>query len=187
MNRKTVALLALIALLASASSWLSRESSKPTVTPETVEATTSPDYFMRDFSAKVHDEQGKVVRSLSASNLNHFADEDTATLSEPKLVLYDQQSQGQWQMQAAQGRVTNGGNNVFLSGGVTLQRIGRDTFTLNTKHLHLQPAKGYVETDAAIEISTANSTFSARGMKIYINEQRLILLAEVRGKYVPNR
>ncbi len=77
--------LLLMGLLALATYWLVRHT--PVVTDVELEAAPQhvPDYFMRDFSVKVFDAQGKLKNEMSGAQGRHYPDTDTLEIDQPNI------------------------------------------------------------------------------------------------------
>lgn len=184
MNRRLVVIAVLVALaVLLLDNWLSnrREQKQQAA----ASAAHVADYFMRDFTATTMDPQGKPVQRLAAQLMEHYADDNTMELTAPRLTLY-QKAGPPWQINAAHGSITDDGKQVRLSGGVRMtQDDNGRTLALVTDHLLLRPKRHYAETDAAVTITAPQGVVSALGMRANLAEQRLSLLANVRGNYVP--
>ena len=77
--------LLLMGLLALATYWLVRNT--PVVTDVALESSPRhvPDYFMRDFSVKVFDAQGKLKNEMAGVQGRHFPDTDTVEIDQPRI------------------------------------------------------------------------------------------------------
>ncbi len=77
--------LIVMGLLALATYWLVRHT--PVVVDVELEAAPQhlPDYFMRDFSVKVFDAQGRLKNEIAGSQGRHYPDTDTLEIDEPRI------------------------------------------------------------------------------------------------------
>ena len=77
--------LILMGLLALATYWLVRHT--PVVMDVELEAAPQhlPDYFMRDFSVKVFDAQGRLKNEIAGSQGRHYPDTDTLEIDQPRI------------------------------------------------------------------------------------------------------
>lgn len=77
--------LLLMGLLALATYWLVRNA--PVVTEVAQQAAPKhvPDYFMRDFSVKIFDPQGKLKHEIAGVQGRHYPDTDTLEIDRPRI------------------------------------------------------------------------------------------------------
>lgn len=182
MNRNTLLVLALVALLVVATTWLSEKSEQPKpVTPAEAEGVV--DYFIRGFDGTETASNGTPSQLLKAASLRHYAATGVTELEQPDLTIYRKPGE-QWLVRAHQGRMTDEGNELQLSGQVILtQRSKQQPLTLSTDNLILYPQRHFAETKSAVTITAPTGKIQGVGMKVYGDEQRLLLLSTIRGTY----
>ncbi len=187
MNRRAVLVMLAIVVLAALSSWLSQRTTQQQQAaadgPRHV-----PDYFMSDFAAVTMNAEGRPHYRLEANQAIHYADDQTTTLAQPRLVLF-QADAPDWHIRAAQGEISADGNQVYLHGGVEMRReaLGKGSLRLTTADMYILPGKQYAETDSPLKITGPQIEIHALGMRAHMDEQQLILRSEVEGSYVPAR
>lgn len=186
MNRRLLAITVLIAvaLLAHWLSGLRDEAARE----RAAAARHVAEYFLRDFVATTMNLQGQPEQRMAAELMLRYADDDTMDLTEPRLTLYGETTDvAPWQIDAAHGHVSDDGRQVQLGGGVRVTREENGgVLELITDELLLRPKDRYAETDAPLTITHLQSRVDAVGMRAYMKEDRLVLLAQVRGNYVPS-
>lgn len=187
MNRRALLTLLGIILLASASTWLSRAPQKP---PATTAAASEryPSYFMNDFTAVTMDEEGQPKHHLQAASLKHYAGDDTTELRQPRLSILGEESKA-WFIQAEQGTAETRSKLLQLNNNVLLERPSgdkTDNLRITTDSLLVDLDRKYAQSDAPVHIADTRSTMDAIGMRAYLDQERVELLANVRGHYVPN-
>lgn len=178
MNRRTLLLVSAMAVLAAASTWLSRENKQ-----EAKQAVNNevPDYFVGDFTATQMGPDGRPVRRLEAENLSHFPD-TRILVTNPHLTLY-QETGNPWEVTSRTGALDDQGDLVQLSGDVHLFRQGPEPADVVTQTLRIQPPIHYAETDDPITFTSSQGRVNAVGMQAWLEEQRVLLRSRVKGIY----
>ncbi|GAB4289398.1 MAG: hypothetical protein Kow0096_02300 [Thiohalomonadaceae bacterium] len=186
MNRRLLAFLVLVAL-ALLAHWLSGQREEA-ARERAAEARHVPEYFLRDFIATTMNLAGRPDQRLAAAFMLRYADDGSMDLTEPRMTLYDTADDTPpWQIDAARGLVSGDGREVQLSGGVRLTREeAGGLLVLTTDAMRLRPKERYAETDAPVTLTNPEGRVDAVGMRAYMKEERLVLLAQVRGNYVPS-
>jgi lipopolysaccharide export system protein LptC len=184
MNRR-LALAALIALvLAAVSAWYSRSTRQQPSRAAGQQHVA--DYRMHNFTATYMSAEGRPKQRLQAMDMVHFADDDTAELSRPRITIYRPGSPP-WRVFAARGHVGPGGKLVTLDKGVRAHRNdpAQGWVEMLTRDMRLRPDDHYAETDSPVTIVQPETVVRAVGMQAYMKTERLILLSEVHGRYDP--
>lgn len=182
MNRPTLLILALVTLLVIATTWLSQKSEQPTPVTRP-DAKGVADYFIRGFEGTVTAKNGTPSHYMKADYLVHYAVSDITELEQPDLTVYRKAGE-QWLVQALHGRMEGEGSEVLLRGKVILtQRSKQQPLQLRTNLLRLYPERHYAETDSAVDIRAPSGHIKGVGMKVFGEEDRLLLLSDIRGTY----
>lgn len=186
MNRRILIATLLVALAVLLNNWLSgkREESRR----EKEEAGLHvPDYFLRDFTATTMNSAGRPDQRLQAALMQHFGDDGSMELTQPRLTLYANDKGGEpWQISAARGQVRAGGREVVLSGDVRMHRSDNgQELELQTDNMLIRPQQRYAQTDAPVTVTAPQGRMTAVGLRAFLTDQRLELLSRVRGDYVP--
>ena len=71
---------------------------------------------------------------------------------------------------------------ILRGDGIGTDAKGRPTI-LTTSRLTVFPEKEYAQTQQAVRIDAANGVTTAKGMKAYMNDGRMLLLSNVRGQH----
>ncbi|HWL72921.1 MAG TPA: LPS export ABC transporter periplasmic protein LptC [Burkholderiaceae bacterium] len=172
----------LLASLAGVSYWYSQSTRlKKIATPVSREG---PDFVVNNVTLTQFDDTGRATNRLHASELTHFAADDHAELSQPRLISL-RPEQPILEARAKNGNVASGGERVQLSGDVVITRApGRDgtaPMQLRTQQLTAIPDLDRYSTDAAVEIERGDSVVRAIGMD-YDNVRRVVKFhSNVRG------
>lgn len=185
MNRRILLVTMLVALVVLLNNWLSGQREEATAEREAA-ARHVAEYFLRDFAATTMDAQGRPEQRLTAGQMVRYADDGVMELTEPRLTLYADGA-APWQIDAARGQLSGDGERLQLEGGVRVTRAEADgLLELTTNTLLLKPRDRYAESDAPLTLTHPQGRVDAVGLRAYMKEERLVLLAQVRGSYVPS-
>jgi len=144
-----------------------------------------PDFFIEDVISTIMDADGKPLYRLQAAVINHYPDDKSLALQAPRLEYYRHQLTP-WTAQSEAGRVYDNGRQVFLDGNVTMHRPGegkQPATDLATRDLLVLPEEDYAETNATVKITSGANELKGTGMRVYLDEGRLELLANGEGTY----
>ena len=178
-------ILAVVLLIVAYGNWL-MTTFQSTTESGPQEARHDPDLFAEDVTSTMMDAKGNPRYRLTAEVVNHYPDDKSVSLQAPRLEYYRQQLPP-WTAESETGRVYDKGRQVFLDGKVTMHRPaeGKQPATrLYTHDLLILPEDGYAETAAAVKIKSGESELRGTGMRVYMSEGRLELLARGKGVYV---
>lgn len=181
--RAWLPLLPLLALLAG-TYWLSQQVLPLPPVPD-YKARHDPDYIINNFSATTLAESGAPRFLLSAQQMEHFPDDDTTHLVEPRLTS-PYRDRPPLHISADTGEVSHNGEEVFLHDDVHILRdpFGKDSgMQIATSYLHVVPDKETADTDRAVSITEAHGVTTAVGMKLDSKARVLKLQSRVRSQY----
>lgn len=144
-----------------------------------------PDFFMENTQILMFNGQGTSAYQLRSTRATHQRTDDSTQLEQPNLLYYRPGEEHPWLLQAQQGAVTKGGNQVQLNTDVLLQRQDptEPSARMTTQALTLFPERDYAETAQSVRIETAGSVTTADGMQVFLDDGRLELLSNVRGQH----
>ena len=100
---------------------------------------------------------------------------------------YEPRAAVPWDLRADKGRMPPEGDILRLSGevvAVTRADSGADARIL-TDYLEIDPRTFVAYTDRAVTIELAGDRIFATGMRVFLKEDRLQLIADVTGKFTP--
>ena len=180
-----------VALIAAAllSWWLVRQQQAPdAVRAYERDGPREIDYSLTGFDVTRMGPDGQPAHRLRAERLQHFIDDDTSELIEPRLTVF-QGEEPPWQVQSAQAWISADGSIVLLTGDVLIDRAAgseNPPVRLTTRNLRLQPREDYAETDEKVRVETDMDRLDAVGMQAWLRPpSRLKFLSQVKGYYVP--
>ncbi len=143
-------------------------------------------YYLRDATLSGIGDDGKLRYRISATAVNQVMADGSVALEEVALD-YGRGSDLPWNVRAEAGRIPPGGKIIELTGNVVA--VTRDSdhppATIRTDYLEFDPDTSIAATDKEVTIDYAGSTVHAIGMRALLREDRLELLAAVKGRYVP--
>ena len=172
----------LLASLAGVSYWYSQSTRLKKIASPVSRA--GPDFVVNNVTLTQFDGTGRATNRLHASELTHFATDDHAELSQPRLISL-RPEQPLLEARAKNGNIESGGERVLLSGDVVITRApwrdGTAPMQLRTQQLTAIPDLDRYSTDSAVEIERGDSVVRAIGMD-YDNVRRVVKFhSNVRG------
>ncbi len=181
--RAWLPLLPMLALLAG-TYWLSQQVLPLPPVPD-YKARHDPDYIINNFTATTLGESGAPRFLLAAQQMEHFPDDDTTHLIEPRLTS-SYRDRPPVHISADTGEVSRSGDEVFLHDDVHILRepSGKDSgMQISTSYLHVVPDAETADTDRAVSITEAHGVTTAVGMKLDSKARVLKLQSRVRSQY----
>ncbi|GAB1231782.1 LPS export ABC transporter periplasmic protein LptC [Ferrigenium sp. UT5] len=179
--------LAPLLLLLLGSYWLSLQVQP--LPPASAELRHEVDFVVERVRSTVLDPQGKPHFVISTEKMWHFPDDDSTHLQQPHLTRYFS-DRPPTEISALRGMLSSRGEDVFLQDGVeVLQRgenAGRER-RLQTEYLHVQPDRGWAETDQPVRVLDRHNLIDAVGMELDEQARTVKLLQHVRGRHEPVR
>lgn len=127
---------------------------------------------------------GKVQYEMTAERLDHVQATDVTLVSKPDMLAY-RGTDLPWHVRSARAEVAPKGTQAELIDDVRVERTdekGRP-IVMTTTRMTVFPDKNYAQTEQAVKIEAANSVTTAKGMKAYLNDGRMLLLSNVRGQH----
>jgi len=179
------ALLPLLALLAG-TYWLSQQVLPLPPTPD-YKARHDPDYIVNNFSAMTLGEQGAPRYLIAAQKLEHYPDDDSTHLEQPRLTS-PYTDKPPLHISASRGEVSHNGDEVFLRDEVKIVRDAsakQGETVITTSYLHVVPDDEKADTDRPVTMTEARGTVSAVGMQLDSKARAIKLLARVKSQYEP--
>ena len=132
-------------------------------------------------------DDGIPKHQLTADNMYHYPDDDTANLDNPRLVIYNEETDP-WEIRADRGLVSEGGKSVFLQGDVFINRLDKrpdHQLEIITRDLTVETEDETASTEQAIIIKDHYGVTEGVGMQANLKERHLQLLSQVKGNYQP--
>ena len=101
-------------------------------------------------------------------------------------VDYEPTTQVPWNLHADTGKMRPGGKIIELSGNVVAatRDANSPSATISTDYLEFDPDTDTASTTGKVVIEYADSVVQATGLRAMLRQDRMELLADVRGRYV---
>ena len=174
----------LLASLALITTWLVHNLEKDLSTSFTM-SDHIPDYILYHFQSVQLNEQGYLKSRLMAEKMVHYLQAKTE-LTTPSMVFYQHQ-QPVWKIQAERGEISSDDNEIWLLGQTHWQRYTTNKIKdleIITRNVRLQRDIQYAETALATQIISAYGNTHSVGMRVFLPQEKIELLSQVRGNYV---
>ncbi|MDY0249003.1 MAG: LPS export ABC transporter periplasmic protein LptC [Pseudomonas sp.] len=173
-----------IALLVAALGYWNINSSTPSDQHNSIQTKKTIDFFAQDTQTLQFTDAGTVQYELNTPRIEHSQDDDITLLLQPDLLLF-RGTELPWHISSKRSEVSAEGKEVELIENVRIERTdeqGRPTI-LTTEQLTYVPATEYAHTKLAVKIEAANGITTGVGMQTYLNESKMRLLSNVRGRH----
>lgn len=169
-------------LLVTVAWWLTDTAKRPLLPGDTLRHV--PEYYMQDFTLTVTGADGRPHRWVKADYLVYYQDDNTTHLTNAEVAFAE--LEGPWRLEARTGVITDD-DQIALRDGVVVRRPAmgeqREGIEAHAETLNLDLTRAYAETDDPVKIIAEAGTIEADGMRVYIAEDHLELLGNVRGRY----
>lgn len=186
---------AALAVAALATTWLVFRNPAPKV-----ETAAGPrlglGYYVRDARLTGSGPDGRILYRVSAVAAEQLLVDGTITLREVA-VDYEPAAQVPWKLRADRGQIPPDRNIIELTGEVTAttavspaatgarNRSSAAPLLIRTDYLELDPEAYIARTERMVAVERDRDTLQARGMRVYLKQDRLQFNAEVRGRFLP--
>jgi lipopolysaccharide export system protein LptC len=168
--------LLVLAMLAAFTVWLERASRGGANGPNP-NLRHDPDFWVDEFILRRYNLDGSIQHTLKAERMNHFPDDDSTAVTEPR-VAYFRDGQATT-MTARQAWLDKEGKHVRLEDEVRVVRNDPGTMmttTIETSVLNVTPDDEYAQTDAPVTITQGRSVIRGVGGLEVNNKTRLAVL-----------
>ena len=184
----------LMSLFAMATFWLVRS------TPAVIEATAGKplkheaDYFLRNFSIKAFDVQGKLKSEVFGREARHYPDTDTLEIEQVNMRTFGEN--GLPTVATARRAISDAtGDDVQLFGNVQVSRQlpagtsakSREPVEYRSEYLHVKSDAGKVMTHLPVVISQGEDRFSGNAMTYDDHASVIELTGQVRSVLTPRK
>jgi len=182
----------LMGLLALGTYWLARNTPALLGPPEAQKPLThDPDYFMRNFSVKTFDANGRLKSEVFGSEGRHYPDTDTLEIDQPRLRAWNEK--GALTVATAKRAISNGdGSEVQLIGNAVVVREpprgeNAPRMEFQGEFLHVFVNTERVRSHKPVTLIRGGDRFTADSLD-YDNLDRAVdLKGRVRGVLVPSK
>jgi lipopolysaccharide export system protein LptC len=168
--------LLVLAMLAAFTFWLERASRGESNGPNP-NLRHDPDFWVDEFILRRYNLDGSIQHTLKAERMNHFPDDDSTEVTEPR-VAYFRDGQATT-LTARLAWLDKEGKHVRLEDEVRVVRNDPGSMTttvIETSVLNVTPDDEYAQTDAPVEITQGRSVIRGAGGLEVNNKTRLAVL-----------
>ena len=185
----------LMGVMAMATYWLVRNTPLASETELEAAPRHVPDYFMRDFSVKVFDAQGKLKSEIVGTEGRHYPDTDTLEIDHIRIRAYNAEGR-LTTAHSARGLINADGSEAQLfdqavvvrEAAYTAQGVILPRSELRSEFLHLFANTETVRTHLPVElIRGSRDRFTAQRMTYDNLDRTLQLSGRVRGSLAPRQ
>ncbi len=157
-------------------------------------ATHEPDYFLRDFTVRSFDAQGRLKSEVSGTEGRHYPDTDTLEIDQPRMRSYNER--GQVTVATARRALSNAdGSQVQLFGeAVVTRQPGADAsgktlprLEVRGEFLHFFVNTERLQSNRPVVLERDNDRFTGDNLDFNNLDQQLQLTGRVRGTLAPSQ
>lgn len=185
MSPRSITLLVVMTAAALASWYLARNN-RPADIEDGPYDTTHRGYYLKSARILGTGEDGSLLYEIEAA----YAEQEARDRIEFKdvRIRYSPNSAIPWIVNADEATLREGAPRISLRGFVKIQNSGEttaDDIEIRTQYLELDPERFIAETDERVQIRFGTRSVTATGMLASLNDDRIELKSNVRGKIVP--
>lgn len=188
MNAAKQAAWLFITLLALAGSGWYFASSKIVIKLDNQTLSTTPDTIIQHLTVQQFDAKGQLSHYLQTPLMHHIPLDNTHLLKTPHIIIA-QPNKPSWEINAREATALQGGQQITFKHHVIIHQGKNEHLeatTLSTEELTYFPKTQQALTEKEITIVQNKNSVHSTGMKAYLAENRVQLLNNARGTYVPN-
>ena len=153
-------------------------------------------YYVQDARLTGTGPDGRILYRVSAASAEQLLADGTITMQDVA-VDYEPAAQVPWKLRADRGQIPPDRNIIELAGDVTATTAvsagatgggGRSSaapLLIRTDYLELDPEAYIARTERMVAVERDRDTLRARGMRVYLKQDRLQFSSEVRGRFLP--
>ena len=153
-------------------------------------------YYVRDARLTGSGPDGRILYRVSAASAEQLLADGTITMQDVA-VDYEPAAQVPWKLRADRGQIPPDRNIIALAGDVTATTAASPATTgggdrsiaapllIRTDYLELDPEAYIARTERTVAVERDRDTLRARGMRVYLKQDRLQFNSEVHGRFLP--
>lgn len=183
--KQTLWLLFMLIALAGSGWYFSHVKNTISLDKETLETTV--DTTMTQLTVKQFNETGVLINKLTTPLMEHIPKDDIHLLTTPQ-ILISQDDKPAWEIHSLKATSFNGGQRITFTQKVIVHQNPGDSAqesTLKTEEVTYYPKEKKATTDLFVTFEQPGNTIQSTGMNAYLDEKRVELLHQARGKYEP--
>ncbi len=190
MNKRTLLLIGLFALIAVLVLWQPWQSKTPALEQSATEQLI-PDFTAENLVTRIFESNGRLSHRIRAAHMAHFSQQKITELLEPVYITHlESLSEGAselWQVQASTGRFYND-EKLELITKVEVTNLSNIGYIRNisTDYLAIDLNTQQMYTESAVTISGPQFLIRGIGLTVDIESQQMELIQHVETIYYPN-
>ena len=153
-------------------------------------------YYVKDARLTGTGPDGQILYRVSTTAAEQLLADGTITMRDVT-VDYEPAAQVPWKLRADRGQIPPDRNIIELLGDVvaatavnpadaaTNGRSSAAPLLIRTDYLELDPEAYVARTESFVAVERNRDTLHAKGMRVYLKQDRLQFNAEVRGRFLP--
>ena len=143
-------------------------------------------YYVRDARLLGTGPDGHLLYQVSASTAEQVLKDGAITMEDVALD-YSPTGEAPWEMTAERGQIPPDRNIIILSGDVVATTRSEDVplTRIRTDYLEIDPEADMATTDHTVAVERDRGTLRAGGLRVYLKQDRMQLVGEVRGSFAP--
>lgn len=153
-------------------------------------------YYVKDARLTGTDPDGRILYRVFTAEAEQTLSDGTITMRDVA-VNYEPAAQVPWKLTADHGQIPPDRNIIQLTGEVIATTVispavtgagGRKSaapLLIRTDYLELDPEAYIARTERMVAVERDRDTLRARGMRVYLKQDRLQFNADVRGRFLP--
>jgi LPS export ABC transporter protein LptC len=153
-------------------------------------------YYVHEARLTGSGPDGRILYRVTAASAEQLLADGTITMQDVA-VDYEPAAQVPWKLRADRGQIPPDRNIIELAGDVTAMTAvspdatgggGRSSaapLLIRTDYLELDPEAYIARTERMVAVERDRDTLRARGMRVYLKQDRLQFNSEVRGRFLP--
>ena len=142
------------------------------------------DLFIEDIQMQITSETGETSYRLTATRITHFPEEDYFQLIAPSLDVL--RSNASWSLSSTGGRVSAGGEDIFLAGAVDILQLdanNAEQTRILSSDVMIKLKEKTAETDNRATITGTGYRVSTTGFRVDFENNLLELKSQVKGVF----
>jgi lipopolysaccharide export system protein LptC len=140
-------------------------------------------YYLKDAVLSGTGADGRLLYRVRTRAAEQLLPEGTIDL-DSVIVDYFPAAELPWRLESERGQIPPDRTIIELSGNVVLSS-GAPPMEIRTEELELDPDAYIASTDLPVTVERARDSIEARGLRVYLKEDRLQFIADVRGRFAP--
>lgn len=150
---------------------------------------TTIDTTVSQLTVRQFNTEGLLINLLTTPMMHHIPKGDVHLLETPHIIIA-QENQPYWDIRSQKATSFEGGQRItFIKDVVVHQNPGDKTqeSTLKTEEVTYYPKENKATTELFVTFEQPGNFIQSTGMNAYLDEKRVELLHQARGRYAPEK